>query len=70
MIIIDMSLSNAALYAGCAVGEAGGRPNLTTPVPDAVNLVGRNIAALVDELPPAERAEVTLTGPVLVAAHG
>ena len=38
---IDLSLTNATLYAGCGITEVAGRLNLTTPVVEAVNLVGR-----------------------------
>ncbi len=66
---IDMGLSNAALYAGCTITEVAGRLNLTTPVSEAVQLVGRNIAAVVKAVPPEDRSEVTLTGPMAVWAY-
>ena len=66
---IDMSLKNAGLYAGCEIEEVAGRANLKTPVAEAVNIVGRNIAALVEHLPAAERDDVTLTGPMAVWAY-
>jgi hypothetical protein len=66
---IDLSLTNAALYAGCEITEVGGRANLKTPPAEAANIVGRNIAALVKDLPPAERETVTLTGPMAVWAY-
>ena len=66
---IDMSLTNAALYAGCEIEEVAGRENLKTPVADAVQIVGRNINALVESLPATERDEVTLTGPMAVWAY-
>lgn len=37
---LDLSLSNSALYAGCEIELVAGRANLTTPVNEAVNLVG------------------------------
>lgn len=64
---IDLSLNNAALYAGCSIEEVAGRLNLTTPVADAVNIVGKNIAAMVSE--ETERDEVVLTGPMAVWAY-
>lgn len=63
---IDLSLKNAELYAGCEVEEVGGRPNLKTPVAEAVNTVGRNINTMVEAMPVAERGDVTLTGPMAV----
>ena len=67
MMEIDLSLNNAALYAGCQVEEVAGRLNLTTPVADAVTNVGRNIAAMVRS--EAQRDEVVLTGPMAVWAY-
>ena len=61
---IDLSLKNAVLYNGCEIEEVAGRLNLTTPVKDAVNIVGRNIAAM--EIDPKE---VTLTGPMAVWSY-
>lgn len=66
---IDLSLSNAALYAGCEIETVAGRGNLKTPVADAVNIVGANIAAMLADVPAADRAEVTLTGPMAVWAY-
>lgn len=66
---IDLSLKNNELYAGCTIEEVGGRANLKTPVAEAVNLVGRNAAALVEAVPAADRAEVTLTGPMAVWSY-
>lgn len=70
MKIIDISLNNTELYAGCSITEVGGRATLTTPVSDAVNIVGRNAKAICDALTDAERAEgVTLTGAMAVWAY-
>jgi len=63
---IDLSLKNAELYAGCEIEEVAGRANLKTPVAEAVQTVGRNINAMVESLPSAERVDVTLTGPMAV----
>jgi len=65
--IINLSLSNGDLYRGCAVEEVAGRLNLTTPVSEAVNRVGKNIAEMVkaDET----RDELVLTGPMAVWAY-
>ena len=67
MTIIDLSLRNDALYAGCEIEEVAGRLNLTTPVDQAINIVGRNVAAIVDAA--SDRGEVVLTGPMAVWAY-
>ena len=64
---IDLALTNDKLYNGCKVGEVAGRLNLTTPVDEAVGIVGRNIAAIVAAT--EDRSEVTLTGPMAVWAY-
>jgi hypothetical protein len=69
MKIIDIGLSNEALYAGCSVEEVAGRQNLVTPVAEAVGIVGENINTLVRSLPADERDEVTLTGPMAVWSY-
>lgn len=43
--------------------------NLTTPVADAVNIVGRNIELMIFDLEPDQRREVTLTGPMVVWSY-
>lgn len=68
-MVIDLSLKNAALYAGCQMEEIAGRLNLITPVSDAVQILGRNINHMVAALPPEERHEVTLTGPMAIWAY-
>ncbi|MEI8343839.1 MAG: hypothetical protein WCF93_02745 [Candidatus Moraniibacteriota bacterium] len=68
-MIIDLSLKNAALYEGCVIEEVAGRLNLTTPVAEAINIVGRNASALVASIPTAERDEVELTGPMAVWSY-
>lgn len=68
-MMIDLSLKNEALYGGCRIEEAAGRLNLTTPIDQAVPIVGRNAGALIDALPPEERGEATLTGPMAVWAY-
>lgn len=65
--IIDLSLNNEALYKGCSVEEVAGRKNLTTPVAEAINLVGKNIAEEVKA--DTERDEVVLTGPMAVWSY-
>ena len=68
-MIIDLSLKNAALYEGCVIEEVAGRLNLTTPVDEAINIVGRNVNKLVASIPAAERDEVELTGPMAVWSY-
>lgn len=69
MKIIDLSLKNLDLYKGCEITEVAGRLNLTTPVKEAVNIVGRNINAIVDAFPATDRTEVTLTGAMAVWSY-
>ena len=64
MTKIDLGLSNATLYDGCSVEEVAGRLNLTTPVNDAVNIVGRNITNM-----NLSGDEITLTGPMAVWSY-
>ena len=66
---IDLSLTNELLYRGCKIQQVAGRLNLTTPVSEAVGIVGVNIAALVAAVPANERGTVTLTGPMAVWAY-
>ena len=61
---LDLSLTNEALYRGCQIEEVAGRLNLTTPVEDAVNIVGRNVAQM-----NLTGDEITLTGPMAVWAY-
>jgi len=61
---IDLSLKNTTLYTGCKIEEVAGRLNLTTPVADAINIVGKNIASM-----EIDAAEVTLTGPMAVWSY-
>lgn len=67
MTQINLALSNTELYNGCMVEEVAGRLNLTTPVEQAANIVGRNIATIVAEA--EDRSEVVLTGPMAVWAY-
>lgn len=64
---IDLSLNNKDLYNGCVIEEVAGRLNLTTPVAEAVNIVGRNVASLIDNH--EDKSAVTLTGPMAVWAY-
>lgn len=66
---IDLSLKNEELYQGCAIEEAAGRLNLITPVGEAVNIVGKNIAKMTDTTSADNRTEITLTGPMAVWSY-
>ena len=66
---LDLSLRNTALYKGCIIEEVAGRLNLKTPVGEAVGLIGRNIAAIVQNIPAEARGSVTLTGPMATWAY-
>ena len=63
-ISVDISLSNADLYAGCEIEEVAGRKNLTTPIAEAVNTVGKNVAKM-----NLSGDEITLTGPMAVWSY-
>jgi hypothetical protein len=71
MMKLDLSLSNKSLYADMEVEEVAGRLNLKTPVSEAVQILGRNIAKTLEleEVPAAERDCVKLTGPMAVWAY-
>lgn len=66
---IDLSLGNTALYQGCEITEVGGRSTLVTSPAEAANIIGRNVAAIVEATPAVERGEVILTGPMAVWAY-
>ena len=66
-MIIDLSLKNTTLYEGCTIESVAGRLNLTTPPVEAVEMVGRNIAAMVAA--ESDRSVVTMTGPMAVWAY-
>jgi len=61
---IFLGLTNGDLYAGCQIEEVAGRLNLTTPVEEAVNIVGRNV-----NLMKIDPQEVILTGPMAVWSY-
>ncbi len=68
MILFDLSLNNRKLYEGCIIEEVAGKFNLHTPVNEAINIIGKNAAALVDELVGTD-TEITLTGAMAVWAY-
>lgn len=61
---INLGLTNSVLYTGCKIEEVAGRLNLTTSVEEAINIVGRNIAAM-----EIDSHEVVLTGPMAVWSY-
>jgi hypothetical protein len=68
--IIDLSLKNAELYKGCQIEIIAGRENLSTPLPEAVEIVGKNIRDIVAQLTPEQRnGSVILTGPMAVWSY-
>lgn len=64
MIKLDLGLTNEDLYAGCQIEEVAGRLNLKTPIVEAVNIVGRNMAKM-----DLSGDEITLTGPMAVWSY-
>jgi hypothetical protein len=66
--IIDLSLTTSnPLYEGCSVEEVAGRQVMTTPLPEAVNIVGRNADEIVKA--DSERDEVVLTGAMAIWSY-
>ncbi len=68
-MILDISLANGDLYAGCQVEEIAGRRNLVTPVHEAIHLVGRNVERIVARVPAHERDECVLSGAMAIWAY-
>jgi hypothetical protein len=68
-MVIDLSLKNPWLYKGCKIGEVAGRLNLETPIPEAVSIIGRNLAVVLETAKHSELDEVVLTGPMAVWAY-
>jgi hypothetical protein len=67
--ILDLSLSNHLLYAECEIEDIAGRPVLLTPKEEAVNIIGRNARAIVDDLVQQKVEELTLTGAMSIWAY-
>lgn len=61
---LNVGLDNQKLYDGCEIETVAGRSNLTTPVEEAVGIVGRNIAKM-----NLHGNEIILTGPMAVWAY-
>ncbi len=68
-MLIDLSLKNGSLYAGCEVESIAGRLNLLTQVPQAVEIVGTNIGNMITTIPQSDRSSVTITGPMAVWSY-
>lgn len=62
-----IGLTNKDLYNGCEIVEVAGKPTLVTPAKDAVNIVGKNIAKILETC--ADHDEIILTGPMAVWAY-
>jgi hypothetical protein len=61
---IDLSLKNEKLYAGCNIESVSGRLNLSTPVNEAKEIVGKNATDM-----NLYGDEVILTGAMAVWAY-
>ena len=68
-MLIDLSLKNGSLYAGCEVESIAGRLNLLTPVSQSIEIVGTNIGNMIATIPQSDRSSVTLTGPMAVWSY-
>lgn len=66
---LNIGLDNTDLYNGCTITEVGGRLTLTTPIPIASNIIGKNATSIIDKIPPSDRNELILTGPMAVWAY-
>ena len=64
METLDLGLKNDDLYMGCEIEEVAGRLNLKTPIGEAVQIVGRNMAKM-----DLSGDDITLTGPMAVWAY-
>ena len=64
MQTLDVSLKNTALYSGCEITEVAGRLTMTTPMADAVNIVGRNVNGM-----DLHGDEITLTGAMAIPIY-
>ena len=62
--VLDLSLKNPDVYRGCGIKTVAGRDNLTTPVDEAIEIVGNNLAQMSFD---SER--VVLTGPMAIWAY-
>lgn len=67
MFSIDLSLTNQTLYKGCQIEEVAGRLNLVTPPAEAANMIGKNVAALINVA--EDKRDITLTGAMAIWAY-
>jgi hypothetical protein len=63
-VILDLSPSNAVLYAGLKVQEMAGKVILVSPAEQAMPVIGRNLVAL-----DVDPEEVVLTGGMAIWAY-
>jgi hypothetical protein len=63
-MILDLSLRNAALYAGLEIAQEGGKRNLRTPPDAAIPILAANLEQI-----PIDPAEVVLTGGMAIWAY-
>jgi hypothetical protein len=63
-VLLDLSLANAALYAGLDVQVLAGKPTLVTPPDQAIPVIGANLRALA-----VDPDEVVLTGGMAIWAY-
>lgn len=63
-MILDISLGNSHLWTGCEIATMGGKLTLLSPPNQAIELLGRNLAALA-----VDPEEVTLTGGMAIWAY-
>ncbi len=61
---LNLSLDNTAIWNGCEIEETAGRLNCKTPKGQAVNIIGRNVAAM-----DLRGDSIILTGPAPVWAY-
>ena len=61
---VNISLDNEQLYKDCEIETVAGRKNLTTPIPLAIEIVGKNIAEM-----NLSGDTITLTGAMAVWSY-
>lgn len=63
-MILDLSLTNTALYAGLRVEDLAGRATLVSPPEEAVGVMAKNLSAI-----QVDTEEVILTGSMAIWAY-
>jgi hypothetical protein len=63
-LILDLSLSNEALYAGLSIEHLAGKPTLLTPPAEALPVLVANLAIM-----EIDSQEVVLTGSMAIWAY-